>query len=299
MDASHDPLSPEGRSPFDTGLGSPLIDATSLLERLSDPQLRVLDARFELADPGAGRRAFAEGHIPGAIFVDLDEDLASPPAFPGGRHPLPDMARLVPTLGERGVGDDHDVVVVDEYGAIYAARAWWLLRYAGHRRVWVLDGGLRAYLEAGGALTTEATRWPPANLTLQLQAGMVADADYVRRHIGDPRVLTLDARAPERFRGEHEPLDPKAGRVPGALNRPHDENLAGGRFLPPDVLLSRFSVAQRYDEVVHYCGSGVSAAHNVLAMELAGLPAGRLYAGSWSDWCARPELPVETGPSKG
>lgn len=299
MDESSIAPSIRDRTPFGDGVPDPLMDVSTFLGRLQDPDVRVVDARFDLSDPPAGRRAYRAGHVPGAVFLDLDEDLASAPARPGGRHPLPDMGRFTRTLGSRGVGDGHDVIVLDDVGTMYAARAWWLLRYAGHQAVWVLDGGYQAYLAAGGVLSTELPEHEPSSFSFSPNRGMIADADYVRRHIGDPRVLTIDARAPERYRGEVEPLDPKAGHVPGAINRYYEENLVGGRFAEPGRLRARFADALAYAEVVHYCGSGVSAAHNVLAMERAGLPGGRLYTGSWSDWCCHDELPVETGSGPG
>lgn len=277
----------------------PLIGAAELIARLGDANLRVLDARFDLLDPASGRLAYEAGHVPGALYVHLDEDLASPPARPGGRHPLPDMQRFTEEIGRRGVGDEHHIVVLDDTGGMYAARAWWLLRYAGHASVQVLDGGYAAYLAADGPLTAEPPSHAPTTLSSHPRPEMLADAAYVQRHMQDAKVLTIDARAAERYRGEVEPLDPKAGHVPGAINRPYTENLRDGRFAGREALQARFAVADGYREVVHYCGSGVSAAHNVLAMEHAGLPGGRLYAGSWSDWSSRDALPVETGEGSG
>lgn len=270
-----------------------LLAAPDLVKRLGDPTLRIVDARFELTDPPAGRRAYEAGHVPGAIFLDLDRDLASPPARPGGRHPLPDMAAFARTLAASGIGDEHEVVVYDQEGTMYSARAWWLLRYAGHERVRVLDGGLPAYLAAGGALTREPPRHPPARFTLRPAPRLVADHDDVRRAIGAPGTVLVDVRAPERYRGESEPLDPKAGHVPSAVNRPYLDNLEDGRFVAPEVTRRRFAFARGRD-IIAYCGSGVSAAHTVLALAEAGLGA-RLYAGSWSDWCSRPDAPVATG----
>jgi thiosulfate/3-mercaptopyruvate sulfurtransferase len=273
----------------------PLLAAERLIERLNDPGLRVLDARFELVEPPAGRRAYREGHVPGAVFVDLDEDLAAPPGRHGGRHPLPDMQRFARRLADRGVGDGHDVVVYDQGATFYAARAWWMLRYIGHDRVWVLDGGLPAYLEAGGRLTREEPCHEAAPLSVRLRPEMVVGVHYVRAHLHAPDVLLLDARAPERYRGEVEPLDPKAGHVPSAVNRPYEHTFDGPRLRDTAALRRLFTVAVGRETVVHYCGSGVSAAHNILAMEAAGLPGSRLYAGSWSDWCSHETLPVATG----
>lgn len=278
---------------------SVLLSADALLERGADPTLRIIDARFELTEPAAGRRWYREGHVPGAVYLDLDQDLAAPPARHGGRHPLPDLERLADTLGGLGVGDGHDVVVYDQGGSFYAARAWWLLRFLGHARVRVLDGGVAAYLEAGGGLVTEVPRHAPARLRVRPQRHMVVDVQDVEAALGDPGWVLVDARAPERYRGEVEPLDPKAGHVPGAVNRPYADTFDGVRLRPAEALRARFGTLPQGATVVHYCGSGVSAAHNVLAMEAAGLPGGRLYAGSWSDWCGYDHLPVATGEEPG
>jgi thiosulfate/3-mercaptopyruvate sulfurtransferase len=274
---------------------SHLIDAESLIARLDDPDLRVIDARFELTEPEAGRAAYQEGHVPGAVYFDLDRDLSSPVRQHGGRHPLPDMRRFAAILRERGIGDRHEVVVVDQSGTMYAARAWWLLRYAGHDAVRFLGGGMQAYGVAGGPLTTALPAHPPAHFTLRLRQDMVVDAADVRAHLGDPDRLVLDARAPERFRGEVEPLDPKAGHVPGARNVHYQDTMGSNGFRPPRELRKMFALAEGKREVVAYCGSGVSAAHLLLAMEEAGMPGAKLYAGSWSDWSSYDDLPVETG----
>lgn len=274
---------------------SHLIDAGTLLARLGDPDLRVIDARFELAEPAAGRAAYRAGHVPGAIYFDLDHDLSSPVKRHGGRHPLPDMERFARTLAERGIGDRHQVVVLDQSGSMYAARAWWLLRYAGHDAVRFLDGGMAAYLAAGGEVVTSEVRHPPATFTLRLRPEMVVDAAHVAARIGDPATLVIDARAPERYRGEVEPLDPKAGHVPSARNVYYQDTMGATGFRPPSELRRVLAIARGKDEVVTYCGSGVSAAHLVLALEEAGFPGARLYAGSWSDWSSYDDLPVATG----
>lgn len=278
----------------------PLIDAPALLSRLDDPGLRVLDARFELLDPPAGRSMYRRGHVPGALYVDLDGDLAAPPARHGGRHPLPDMGDFVRRLGDRGVGDEHEVVVYDQGGAMFAARAWWMLRYAGHDRVRVLDGGYRAFLQAGGKPAVEEPGHPAAALTLRLRPEMAIGQESLRERLGDPRLWIVDARSPERYRGEVEPIDPKAGHIPSAVDRPYGATMgADGRFLPGGELRELFAVPAQHREVVSYCGSGVSAAHNILALELAGVTGARLYPGSWSDWCSYDDLPVEVGDEEG
>ncbi|NLG09655.1 MAG: sulfurtransferase [Deinococcales bacterium] len=272
-----------------------LMSPEELLRRLGDPELRVIDARFELTDPAWGAAAYAAGHVPGAVYLDLDRDLSSAPGAHGGRHPLPAMDELAAKLGALGVGPEHEVVVYDQSGTMYSARAWWLLRYAGHERVRVLDGGLAAYQAAGGELVTEAPAHPPTAFPLRLRPEMVVDVTHVREALGDPEVLLLDARAPERYRGEVEPLDKKAGHIPGALNRHFLASLKDGRFRTREELARALAPAAGKAEVIAYCGSGVSGAHLVLALEEAGYGGAKLYAGSWSDWSSYDDLPVAVG----
>lgn len=272
-----------------------LITARELHERLGDPALRLVDTRFDLKDPSAGRRAYEAEHLPGAVHLDLDRDLSSPPGEHGGRHPLPDMRRFAERLGEAGIGDEHEVVVYDDQGGMFAGRAWWLLRYAGHDRVRVLDGGLAAWRDEGLPLEPGAVAPEPARFTLRLRPDMVVDRERVLRALEDPDVRLVDARAPERYRGELEPIDPRAGHIPGALNLPFAGNLEGGRFRDPATLRERFAALEEAEEVVVYCGSGVSACHDLLAIDEAGLPPARLYVGSWSDWTSYEDAPVATG----
>jgi len=274
----------------------PLIDAETLVRRLDEPGLRILDARFELLDPPAGRRMYDEGHIPGAVFVDLDEDLAAPAARHGGRHPLPQMDTFARKFGERGVGDEHEVIVYDQGGTMFAARAWWLLRYAGHDAVRVLDGGYRAYREAGGTPDREEPRHAPTQLSVRLRHEMAVDREQLRSALYDPQWCILDVRSPERYRGEVEPIDPKAGHIPSAVNRPYERTFGErGRFLESGELREQFALADGRPQVVGYCGSGVSAAHAVLAMEVAGIRGTKLYPGSWSDWCSFQDAPLALG----
>ena len=278
-----------------------LIDAADLAGRMDDETLRIVDVRFDLSDPSAGRRAYLEGHVPGAIYLHLDDDLSGPirPDGLGGRHPLPDPDVLAARLGAAGIGDAHHVVAYDDAGGAIAARLWWLLRWIGHERVQVLDGGVDAWTAAGGELVSGAERHPPAICTARPDMGMVVDADDVAARLEDPARVLVDARAAERYRGEVEPLDRKAGHVPGALNLPYADNLVAGRLRPPSELRARFEPLADAEEVVVYCGSGVTAAHDALAMEEAGLPLPRLYPGSWSDWSSRDDLPVATGDPSG
>lgn len=272
----------------------PLISAEWLLEHLSDPDLRIADVRFSLADPLAGRGAYLEAHIPGALYLDLETDLSGPVREDrkGGRHPLPDPQVLAATLSEAGIGDEHLVVAYDENG-MFAPRLWWLLRWLGHERVAVLDGGIKAFVEVGGTLTAERPQHPRATFTPQPRLDWVKSAEEVAAR--GPDTLLIDSRAPERYRGELEPIDPVAGHIPGAINRNWADNLGpDGRFISPQAIRERFAEALDR-ELILYCGSGVSAAANLLALEVAGIKGAKLYAGSWSDWVSDPSRPVATG----
>jgi thiosulfate/3-mercaptopyruvate sulfurtransferase len=258
--------------------------------------LVLLDCSFDLADPGAGERAHAQGHLPGARYVHLDRDLSGPKSGTNGRHPLPDRQALAERAGAWGIAPGVQVVCCDAQGMPYAARAWWLLRWLGHEAVAVLDGGLPAWRAAGGKLSGEApatTLQPP--YPAQAAALPAVDAATLLRELG--RRPILDARAGERFRGEIEPLDAVAGRIPGAHSRFFKDNLqADGRFKPAQALRAEFdALGLEPARTVHQCGSGVTACHNLLAMEHAGLHGSALYPGSWSEWCADPSRPVARG----
>ena len=273
---------------------SPVISAVELIERLDagDP-LTILDVRWELAD-GARRDAYEAGHVPGAAFVDLDRELSGP-AGRGGRHPLPAPADFVAAMRRAGVRGDRPVVVYDAATSLPASRAWWLLRHYGHRDVAVLDGGLAAWVAAGGPLATGAHTPAPGDFAGTPGAMAVIDAEAAAALAGSG--VLLDARAPERFRGDVEPLDPVAGHIPGARNLPMAEQLGlDGRFRDGAELRDGFARAgvDGHRPVGAYCGSGITAAHTVLALELAGLR-GALYPGSWSEWVTDPERPVATG----
>ncbi|UHD14879.1 sulfurtransferase [Thiocapsa bogorovii] len=277
-----------------------LVDAPTLLAGIGDPDLRLFDCRFSLTDPEAGRRTYAEGHLPGAAYADLDVNLSSRIRPNTGRHPLPDPAHLAAWLGDCGVTPRTRVVVYDDVGGGFAVRLWWLLRWIGHDRVALLGGGLQAWIAAGDALTREVPRHEPGELIARPDDTRWITTEALAADLNTGRVTLIDARAPERFRGDSEPIDPVAGHIPGAINLPLTDNLdADGRFLSADRLRERFtrSIGQAQpSSVVHSCGSGVNACHNLLAMELAGLQGSRLYAGSWSEWIRSPERPVATGP---
>ena len=275
-------------------MASPLVSARDLTELLGP--ITVLDVRYQTGAPD-GREAFATGHVPGAAYVDLDTALAGPPAAPGrpgGRHPLPDTAVFEAAMREAGVRHDRPVVVYDDWGGRAAARAWWLLRYHGHDDVRVLDGGWPAWLDAGGVSEEGPVTHEPGDFVAEPGHLPVVDTDDVLA----VEVL-VDARAHARYAGEHEPIDPVAGHVPGAVNVPTNDNLGpDGRFKHPDELRRTYAAvgAVAGADVAAYCGSGVTACHDLLALAVARVPAA-LYAGSWSDWVSDPERPVAGPPA--
>jgi len=275
-----------------------LIDAAKLAAHLDDPAWRIVDVRHQLADVHCGEAAYLAGHIPGAVFMHCDRDLSAPMNGSNGRHPLPDPQRLAARLGALGIGPETQVVAYDDSQGMIASRLWWLLRWLGHDRVAVLDGGFQAWQATGGQLDTAVPNPPAASFEPSVR-DLAVDVDYVGRFLQTSRMHLIDARSPDRFRGENETIDPVGGRIPGACNRFFRDNLqADGRFKPAAELRAEWLAllaGRAPEQVVHHCGSGVSACHNVLAMEIAGLPGSRLYGGSWSEWCADPQRPVATG----
>jgi thiosulfate/3-mercaptopyruvate sulfurtransferase len=263
---------------------SPLVDVDWLRERLGAPGLVVVDCRFKLGEPGAGERDWLRGHIPGAPFLDVDRDLAAEPGD-RGRHPLPEPAAFEAAARRAGIGGDSVVVAYDDAGEGGAVRLWWLLRHFGHERAAVLNGGLRAWREAGGPLRAREEELEHGDFVARAREDDTAAAEELAH--GDR--LLFDARAPERFRGEVEPIDPVAGHIPGAVNVPFAEIAPQGHFPAPEELRVRLEAAGAGAdrEVVAYCGSGVTACTLVLAAELAGLRPARLYPGSWSEWSGR------------
>lgn len=273
-----------------------LVDAATLQAHLDDPSWLVIDVRHQLADTGYGERAYAAGHIPGAVFLHCDRDLSGPMTGSNGRHPLPDAEKLAKRLGEIGVCATTQVVVYDDAQGMIAGRLWWLLRWLGHDAVALLDGGLQAWQAAGGALTGVFPTLS-AQTFVARPLDRLVKADYVLERIETPHMHLVDARSADRFRGENESIDPVGGHIPGAVNRFFKDNLQpDGRFKPAAELRAEWLAVLAGalpDQVVHQCGSGVSACLNMLAMEIAGLPGSLLYAGSWSEWCADPGRPVE------
>jgi thiosulfate/3-mercaptopyruvate sulfurtransferase len=274
-------------------VSQPLVSAAWLRERLGAPGLLVVDCRYRLGEPGAGEELWREGHIPGAAFMDLDRDLAARPGE-GGRHPLPEPEDFEAAARRAGIGADTLVIAYDEAAEGGAARLWWLLRHFGHDRVSVLDGGLRGWREDGGPLEAGTELAPGAERATFVARPRHGDTREAEELAAAPPGSLLDARTPERYRGEVEPIDPVAGRIPGAANLPFAEVAPGGRFLAPDELRARFEAAGASPgrELVAYCGSGVTACVLLVAAEVAGLEGGRLYPGSWSEWSGR-GLPVE------
>lgn len=276
-----------------------LIDADVLHVHLREPGWLAVDCRFDLANPQAGEAAWREAHIPGAVYAHLERDLSAPIEAHTGRHPLPDPERLAEKFGAFGIGTGTQVVAYDASGGAMAARLWWLLRWLGHERVAVLNGGWQAWVAAGFDVENVNPAVQPATFARRPPLLETVSSEQMLRAVnGEADWRAVDARAAERFRGDIEPIDIVAGHIPGAINRPFSQNLdASGRFLAPEILRERFSgvAAGRADRVAHYCGSGVTACHNLLAMEYAGLSGSRLYAGSWSEWIRDASRPVGKG----
>jgi thiosulfate/3-mercaptopyruvate sulfurtransferase len=284
---------------FTTPGFSTLIDVATLASQLQDDALALFDCRSELGNPRWGEAQYAESHIPGARFLHLERDLSSPITALSGRHPLPDPGQLARRLGELGAGSGMQIVAYDQGNGAYAARLWWLARWLGHAQVAVLDGGFAAWRAAGLPLETRVQTPRPRQLavTLDERASIeVGTVDSLRQR---PGTLLVDARGANRFAGRDETIDPIAGHIPGARNLPFTGNLGGdGRFLSADALRRRWQVllgSRPASSVIAMCGSGVTACHNLLALEHAGLGGGRLYAGSWSEWIRDPRRPVATG----
>jgi thiosulfate/3-mercaptopyruvate sulfurtransferase len=276
-----------------------LIDANTLSEQLIRDDLTLVDCRFDLGNTQWGEVEYARAHLPGALYLHLDRDLSGPITASSGRHPLPDPEQFASRLAALGASPDCQIVAYDQGNAAYAARLWWLARWIGLRNVAVLDGGIAAWRAAGLPLETAVRTPQPRKFPVALAENAWVSSEAVDELRLRPGNLLIDARGAERFAGRNETLDPVAGHVPGARNRPFLDNLGpDGRFLPAEVLRLRFgtllgSVAPT--SLIAMCGSGVTACHNLLALEHAGLPGARLYAGSWSEWIRDPRRPIATG----
>jgi len=278
---------------------STVVSTAQLAQHLSDPNWIVIDCRFTLTHTEAGRIAYAQGHLPSARYAHLDEDLSGTKNGVNGRHPLPDTQVFAQKLGAWGVDNQTQVVVYDDsFGAI-AVRLWWMLRWLGHDAVALLDGGLPKWQREQLPLTADVPQVIPKSFVPRVRNDMLADTDAVLNASRTQSALIVDARAEMRFIGEIEPLDPVAGHVPGAKNLPFDDNLTldGTLFSPAELLelYTEFLDGKSPEQVIHMCGSGVTTCHNLLAMEIAGLKGGKLYAGSWSEWIADPSRPVAKG----
>ena len=278
-----------------------LISPQQLAERQKSAGLVILDCRFALEDPDYGRCSYGEGHIEGAQYADLERHLSGP-VIKGvtGRHPLPAAKTFVEQLQVWGINADTDVVLYDDGPGAFAARAWWLLAWLGKRDgVFILDGGLKAWHMAGFPLSLDTPKIVRGTFAGTPDPRLVLDAEHLQKRLGQPGLTLIDARAQPRFRGEVEPIDPVAGHIPGAQCAAFNENLSSdGRFLPADQLRQRFAAqlqGRSPDELVAYCGSGVTACHNLFALSLAGYPLGKLYAGSWSEWITDPARQIATG----
>lgn len=265
-----------------------LISAQTLQRHAQDSAWVIIDCRFSLTDTTWGKRAYRQSHLPNARYADLNLDLSASIKSYTGRHPLPDARVLAKKLGDWGVSNDSQVIVYDSAGGAIAGRLWWLLRWLGHEQVAVLDGGMQAWQRIGGTLTTALPKFAPVVFRPYLDCQQMVSARQVEDGLATRTIRLIDARVSDRFWGLHEPIDARAGHIPYAINRPMQKNLdARGFFLSPDQLVTEFTTilgAYPSQQVVHQCGSGVTACHNLLAMEVAGLSDSKLYAGSWSEW---------------
>ena len=278
-----------------------LIGTDDLASRRDDSWVLV-DCRYDLRKPDSGREQYETAHIPGAVYVSLSEDLSGPVGSVGGRHPIPTAEAMAKTFGRLGIGRDVQAVMYDEDTGMFASRMWWMLRYMGHEAGAVLDGGWAKWVREGRPGRPGEETHEPATFTGHPRNELRLGVSDVEARIGDPSTLLIDARAAERFEGGNEPIDRTPGHIPGAVNHFFRRNVTdGGVILPPDALRRQFATVigdRSADQVVMYCGSGVTACQNLLAMEHAGLSGARLYPGSWSEWSSDPERPVETGPER-
>ena len=278
-----------------------LVSTQQLATHLDDPTWVILDSQHDLMNRAFGRDAYTTGHVPGARFISIDDDLADHAGKGHVRHPLPSPAALGAVFSRLGIDASKQVVVYDGASGSSAARTWWCLRWLGHPNVAILDGGITLWKAEGRPLATDASAWQPTSFQVRPDDDMKIEAPAVLKRIGTADSRVIDARATERYDGSAETIDPGGGHIPGAVNRFWKANLdAEGKFKPAGQLRSEFAAltgALRPDQLIHQCGSGVTACHNLLAMEIAGLPGGKLYPGSWSEWCSDTARPVATGRS--
>ena len=276
-----------------------LTSTQELAARLVDNDIVICDCRHDLMDLEKGRRAYAEGHIPGAHFLHLDIDLSGAKNGKNGRHPLPNVEAFAKKMGSIGIVKSKQVIAYDDAGGPYAARLWWLLRWLGHDAVTILDGGINQWIGEGRAIDQKLPAAMPKIFVARQNDNMRVDAKFILDNLNKPNAVIIDARTPERYRGETEPVDPVAGHIPGAVNRLFKSNLnANGNFKSATELRQEFALLlgeTKAAQVINQCGSGVTACHNLFVMELAGLSGAKLYPGSWSEWCADPARPVAKG----
>ncbi|MDR6718279.1 sulfurtransferase [Paenibacillus sp. 2003] len=273
-----------------------IVSMRWLLARMYEPDVVIADCRFLLGQPEAGRQAYEAGHIPGAVYLDLEKDLSSPVSAHGGRHPLPDPAVLASRLSKAGIGSNSRIVAYDDQGGMNASRLWWLLRYIGHEQVYIMDEGFSAWKNAKFPVTADVPVQIPSSFEVNVQPAMLASVEDVQQASVTGSAALIDSRDARRYAGLEEPIDAKAGHIPGALNYFWKDVLDwDGRWTGTEVLEERFSKLDKDGAIIVYCGSGVSACPNVIALEEAGYSNVKLYAGSWSDWISYEENPVATG----
>ncbi|MFC7681053.1 sulfurtransferase [Paenibacillus sp. GCM10028914] len=273
-----------------------IVSMKWLLARMYESDIVIVDCRFTLGQPDAGRLAYEKAHIPRAVYLDLDKDLSSSLSSHGGRHPMPDLQVFAGKLGLAGIDHDKRVVIYDDQGGMVASRLWWMLKYTGHKSVYVMDEGFTAWSQANFPVTVETPVVIPVRYVPDVQADMLVDVDTVRQVLKDDTSYLIDSREPRRYEGLEEPIDPVAGHIPGAVNYFWKDLLDDqGKWLSIEDIQKRFASVPKDKDVIVYCGSGVSACPNVLALNEAGLKNVKLYGGSWSDWVSYPENPVATG----
>ncbi len=276
-----------------------LIEADDLFKHLNNPCWVIVDCRFDLTNPDWGFEDYQRGHIPGSVYAHLDHDLSAPPTPDTGRHPLSSPSEFATTLERLGISNDSQVVALDTSGGSFAARLWWMLKWLGHNSVAVLNGGWNAWKSKGFPIAQGIESKQRGKFIPHPQSGKYVTTHELIQLMGNPTFKLVDARAPQRYRGEFEPLDPVAGHIPGSINRFHENNLArAGKLKPAELLRKEFEEILGETpphQVIVYCGSGVTSCHHLLAMEYAGIQGAKLYAGSWSEWIRDPNRPIETG----
>ncbi|MCX7975972.1 MAG: sulfurtransferase [Bellilinea sp.] len=276
-----------------------LIEVEDLFAHFNHPDWVVVDCRFDLTNPEWGFKDYQQGHIPGSVYAHLDHDLSAAPTPSTGRHPLPSPSDFARTLERLGISNHSQVIALDTTGGSFAARLWWLLKWLGHSSVAVLNGGWNAWKSAGYPVAQGIETRPHGAFIPHPQSGMVVTTAEMLATLTDSSFKIIDARSPERYRGEFEPIDPVAGHIPGSINRFHEKNITrGGKLKPPEILRQEFEEILKDtppEQVIVYCGSGVTSCHHLLAMEYAGIQGAKLYAGSWSEWIRDPNRPIELG----